>query len=87
MNIKEEAKNLEGWTLEDERIIKKFKFDTFLAGIEFVNKLAAYAEKVQHHPGIRINYSTITVIWTTFSTHELKEKDIEGAKATDKLYG
>ena len=87
MNIKEEAKNSEGWTLEDERIIKKFKFDTFVAGIEFVNKLAEYAEEVQHHPGIRINYSTITVIWTTFSTHELKEKDIEGAKATDKLYG
>lgn len=87
MNVKEEVKNLDGWELKDEKLIKKFKFDKFPEGIEFVNKLAEYAEEVQHHPGIRINYSTITVVWTTFSTHELKERDIEGAKATDKIYG
>lgn len=86
MNVKEEAEQLEGWTLEDEKLIKKFKFETFPEGIDFVNKLAEYAEDVQHHPGIRINYSTITVVWTTFSTHELKERDIEGAKATDEMY-
>lgn len=87
MNVKEEAKKLDDWELKDEKLIKKFKFDKFPEGIEFVNKLAEYAEEVQHHPGIRINYSTITVVWTTFSTHELKERDIEGAKATDKIYG
>lgn len=87
MDVKQEAAQLDGWTLEDEKLTKKFKFDKFLDGIDFVNKLAKHAENEQHHPGIRINYTTITVVWTTFSSHELKEKDIEGAKATDKLYG
>nr|WP_250130311.1 hypothetical protein [Jeotgalicoccus sp. WY2] len=27
------------------------------------------------------------MVWTTFSTNELKERDIEGAKATDKIFG
>lgn len=88
MDVKAEAKKLEGdgWELKDEKLIKKFKFARFLDGIEFVNMLAQQAEKEQHHPGIRINYTTVTVIWTTFSTHELKERDIDGAKATDKIF-
>lgn len=86
MNVKEEARKLEGWELKDEKLIKKFKFQRFLDGIEFVNMLAQHAEKEQHHPGIRINYTTVTVVWTTFSTNELKERDIEGAKATDKIF-
>jgi 4a-hydroxytetrahydrobiopterin dehydratase len=87
MDVKAEAKKLEGWELEGEKLIKKFKFERFLDGIEFVNMLAQQAEKEQHHPGIRINYTTVTVVWTTFSTNELKERDIEGAKATDKIFG
>lgn len=89
MDVKTEAKKLEirGWELKEEKLIKKFKFDRFLDGIEFVNMLAQQAEKEQHHPGIRINYTTVTVVWTTFSTHELKERDIEGAIATDKIFG
>lgn len=89
MDVKAEAKKLEdaGWELKDEKLIKKFKFDRYLDGIEFVNMLAQQAEKEQHHPGIRINYTTVTVVWTTFSTHELKERDIEGAVATDKIFG
>lgn len=86
MDVKEEAKKLDGWELKDEKLIKKFKFERFLDGIEFVNALAQHAEKEQHHPSIRINYTTVTVVWTTFSTHELKERDIEGARATDKIF-
>ena len=87
MDVKAEAKKLEGWELKDEKLIKKFKFERFLDGIEFVNMLAQQAEKEQHQPGIRIKYTTVTVVWTTFSTNELKERDIEGAKATDKIFG
>lgn len=87
MDVKAEAEKLDGWELKDEKLIKKFKFEKYFDGIKFVNKLAEHAESKQHHPGIRINYTTVTVVWTTFSTHELKERDIEGAKATDKLYG
>nr|WP_250129870.1 4a-hydroxytetrahydrobiopterin dehydratase [Jeotgalicoccus sp. WY2] len=45
MNVKAEAKKLEGWELKDEKLIKKFKFERFLDGIEFVNMLAQQARK------------------------------------------
>ena len=45
MDVKAEAKKLEGWELEGEKLIKKFKFERFLDGIEFVNMLAQQAEK------------------------------------------
>ena len=29
MDVKEEAKKLDGWELKDEKLIKKFKFERF----------------------------------------------------------
>jgi Pterin-4a-carbinolamine dehydratase len=45
MDVKAEAEKLDGWELKDEKLIKKFKFERFLDGIEFVNMLAQHAEK------------------------------------------
>lgn len=85
-DIQEQLENLEDWTQEGEKISKKFKFDKYLDGINFVEKVGVYAESVQHHPGIKIDHTTVTVSWTTFSKKGLTEKDIAGAKASDHLY-
>ncbi|WP_342388175.1 4a-hydroxytetrahydrobiopterin dehydratase [Salinicoccus bachuensis] len=85
-DVKSEVEKLDGWTLEGEKISKKFKFTNYLDGIHFTEKIGIYAESVQHHPGISINYTTVTVSWTTFSKKELTEKDVSGAKACENLY-
>lgn len=85
-DVKTEVEKLDGWTLEGEKISKKFKFDKYLDGINFVNKIGIYAESVQHHPNVSINYTTVTISWSTHSKKELTEKDIAGAKACENLY-
>lgn len=85
-DVKSEVEKLDGWTLEEEKISKKYKFAKYLDGIDFTEKISIYAEGVQHHPGITINHTTVTVSWTTFSKKELTEKDIAGAKACENLY-
>ncbi|WP_411843124.1 4a-hydroxytetrahydrobiopterin dehydratase [Salinicoccus sp. HZC-1] len=85
-DVKAEAEKLDGWTLDSEKISRKFTFDKYLDGISFVEKISVYAESVQHHPGIAINHTKVTISWTTFSKKELTEKDIAGAKASENLY-
>ncbi|AXF57892.1 4a-hydroxytetrahydrobiopterin dehydratase [Salicibibacter kimchii] len=84
-DVKTEAKELEGWSLEGEKIRKSFSFDTYFEGISFVSKLAVYAEGVQHHPHVTIDHTNVTVQWTTVDQGALTAKDIAAAKASDNL--
>lgn len=86
MSVKDQAKELKDWTLKEELIVKKFKFDAHLDGAEFAKLVSVYSEAVIHHAEIRIGYKEVTVGWTSHSEGKLTEKDIAGAKATDRLY-
>jgi 4a-hydroxytetrahydrobiopterin dehydratase len=84
--IKKEANEMTGWTLEDETLIKEFSFTDFLKGIDFVQNVAAYAEGAQHHPYVIIDHTTITIKWTTVDQGKLTKKDLEAARACDTFY-
>lgn len=74
------------WRLKDELIVKKYSFDSHLQGADFARLVSVYAESVMHHPEIRIGFKEVTVGWTTHSEKKLTDKDIAGAKASDRLY-
>jgi 4a-hydroxytetrahydrobiopterin dehydratase len=54
-------KALDGWKSKDGFITKTFEFKTFMAGIKFVNDVAAVAERLEHHPDIHVRWTTITL--------------------------
>lgn len=65
----EEAKRLltelPGWSLQENKIHKIFKFKTFMKSIEFVNQMAKIAEGEGHHPNFCVNFREVEVnIWT-----------------------
>ncbi|HEQ72467.1 MAG TPA: 4a-hydroxytetrahydrobiopterin dehydratase [Spirochaetia bacterium] len=76
------------WSLDKKKIhhIRKlFHFKTFMDAIEFVNRVAAIAEELDHHPDIFISYQHVTVsIWTK-SIHGLTENDFILAARIDTL--
>ena len=49
------------WKNKNGNLYKKYTFDNFKQAMSFVNKIANYAEKIQHHPELRIGYSTVEV--------------------------
>ena len=58
--IKTNIANLDnGWELKDGKIVKLFEFSSFMKSIEFVNKIAKVAERLDHHPIITINWKTV----------------------------
>jgi 4a-hydroxytetrahydrobiopterin dehydratase len=77
--------NLAGWSFSGNAIHKKFTFESFMPGIGFVNRIAAAAEKAQHHPDITINYNVVSISLSTHSEGGVTPKDFALAGQIDSL--
>lgn len=83
----ERVDQLNGWKLEGEKfIVKRYRFKEFLTGIQFVNEVADYSEKIQHHPFISIDYKMVTMKLTSWNAKGLTELDLSCAKKYDAIY-
>lgn len=79
-----ELGTLDGWTLRDAAIYKRFSFAGFPEAVAFVASLVDDAERADHHPDIQIAYRHVTVSWTTHDVGGLTSLDITGARMTDR---
>ncbi len=73
-----------GWRRQGDAITKQYKFASFPDAIAFVGRLVPGAEAADHHPDIAINYSRVTLSYSTHSEGGLTEKDFEGARMADR---
>jgi 4a-hydroxytetrahydrobiopterin dehydratase len=82
--IRERLAKLNGWRREDDAIRKEYKFTSFPDAVAFVSRLVPGAEAADHHPDISINYTRVTLSYSTHSEGGLTEKDFEGAGMADR---
>lgn len=83
----ERLRTLTGWTLDGNAIKKQFVLKDFPAAVDFVTRLVPGAEAADHHPDILINYKRVTLTYSTHSEGGLTEKDFEGARMADRVFG
>ena len=84
-DIKTNIANLDnGWELKDGKIVKSFQFSSFMNAIEFVNKVAKVAERLNHHPIITINWKTVKLSLKSFDVDAITKRDIALAKEIEK---
>jgi 4a-hydroxytetrahydrobiopterin dehydratase len=81
--VHENLKNLKEWQLTGNEIKKQFAFDSFMSGIEFINRVAGLAESADHHPDITVNYRRVTMALSTHSEGGLTQKDFDLARRID----
>jgi 4a-hydroxytetrahydrobiopterin dehydratase len=72
-----------GWTRRGDTIARTFEFSTFPAAIEFVNRIAAVAEQMEHHPDVDIRYTKVTCSLSSHSAGGITAKDFKLAEAID----
>src|SRR5205807_1541822 len=53
---------LDGWTIEDGKLARTFKFKDFLSAIDFVNRITPIAEEEGHHPDLEVGWGRVTVL-------------------------
>jgi 4a-hydroxytetrahydrobiopterin dehydratase len=75
------------WTLDagKDGIVRRFKFDNFVAAFGFMTKVALLAEKADHHPEWSNVYNKVEILLTTHDADGLSQNDIDLAKAIDAL--
>jgi 4a-hydroxytetrahydrobiopterin dehydratase len=75
------------WSEIGGQIQRTYQFEDFLASMEFVRKVAEYAERVQHHPDILIRYNKVTLTVSTHDAGGITAKDFDLAEEADRLAG
>jgi 4a-hydroxytetrahydrobiopterin dehydratase len=68
-----------------DRIWREFYFHDFREGFNFAYKVAALAERENHHPSILIEWGQVTVSWWTHKVNGLHMNDFIMAAKTDML--
>ena len=76
----------DGWALQQNELYRKIVFTSFAQAFQFITKMAALAEAVNHHPRWAQNYTKVEVWLTTHdAANTVTEKDIELAICINQL--
>ncbi len=77
---------LPGWQLQEGKLYKSFKFDSFARAMGWMMSVAIFADKIDHHPEWSNVYNRVTV---NLVTHDLDNAvsswDIELAQKMEEL--
>ncbi len=74
---------LPGWGRQGDAIRRTYSFDGFKGSMAFVNRVAALADALDHHPDILIEYSRVTLTLSTHDAGGLTDRDFELARQID----
>lgn len=82
---------LEGWTLQESKIVKEFSFRNYYETIAFINAVAYIIHSEDHHPELTVTYNRCIVKFNTHSVNAgrggISENDFICAAKIDALFG
>jgi 4a-hydroxytetrahydrobiopterin dehydratase len=79
-------KAIPDWSKPDKTVFRIFKFEDFLHSLDFVNRVAKKAQKLNHHPDIDIRYDKVKLTLTTHDAGGLTKKDFTLAEQCDEVF-
>ena len=82
----ERLKDLPGWVMQSDSILKEFRFKSYVAGLEFAYSLGRIAELENHHPDLFIGWRRVKVVLSTHSIKGLSQNDFVMAAKSELEY-
>ena len=74
------------WTIQDNKLYRKFLFSDFIEAFSFMTKVAFISEKIGHHPTFSNTYNTVEILLSTHDANNtITEKDYFLSKKIDEL--
>lgn len=84
--IQEALAGLDGWVLEQSKLLKVYKLNDFKAALAFINLVGAEAERLNHHPDIHNSWNRVTLrLCTHDAGGQVTEKDLTLARAIQSI--
>jgi 4a-hydroxytetrahydrobiopterin dehydratase len=81
--INERLASLAGWERLGDALCRQLSFGTFAEAMAFVNRVAATAEELDHHPDILIEYKTVTLTLSSHDVGGISERDFRLARGIE----
>ena len=85
IKINDFIKNNHGWKHIDKKLKKTYQFKTYMESIEFINKLAKVAEKLNHHPDMVVGWCKIDIYFTSHDLGGVSEGCLQMAREADRV--
>lgn len=79
-------KQLKGWTIEEGRLVKSYRFPNYYQTMAFVNALAWISHREDHHPDLAVGFNQCRVVYCTHAIGGLSENDFICAAKCDALF-
>lgn len=77
---------LDGWALENSKLLKVYKLKDFKAALAFINLVGVQAERLNHHPEINNSWNRVTLSLCTHDAGDrITEKDLTLARAIQSI--
>lgn len=74
---------LPGWSIENGKLHREWRFEDFNAAFGFMTRVALEAERMNHHPEWFNVYNRVEITLTTYDCGGLSELDVKLAKRID----
>ncbi len=84
--ILERLQDLQGWTLDDGKLLKLYRFPDFVTAVGFVDRVTVVAEEQNHHPDLAITWGKVTVHLRSHDVRGITGRDFRLAAAIDATY-
>lgn len=76
---------LDGWQSDGTAIWKEYEFADFTTAMDFMNRLAVEANKLNHHPDWSNSYNKVTIRLTSHDVGGLTDHDFALARAAEAI--
>jgi 4a-hydroxytetrahydrobiopterin dehydratase len=73
------------WSLQAGCLKQELQFPSFPEAVAYVNKVAAVAQQLDHHPDIFLSYRTVRLELITHKVNGLSPRDLALAHALDTI--
>jgi 4a-hydroxytetrahydrobiopterin dehydratase len=77
--------NLDGWSIQNDKLHKEFKFKDFVRAFGFMSSMALVSESMGHHPEWFNVYNKVIVDLTTHDAGGITSNDIDWASKANDL--
>jgi 4a-hydroxytetrahydrobiopterin dehydratase len=73
------------WSVTQAELHRTVEFSSFMTAVGFVSAMAPIAERLDHHPDLRLSWRTVELALSTHSAGGLTEYDLALARELDRL--
>lgn len=74
-----------GWSVAGQALVRTVEFGSFPTAVRFITELAPIAERLDHHPDLRLSWRTVELSLSTHSAGGLTALDFELARELDAI--